>query len=86
MMPKMPSATATTPAIVPPAIAPTLALDERDLLGELDSLSLLLVFAPAPEFPAVVGVFSVIIISRSGSLQPLVGAFLVEPPFLLLGD
>ena len=66
-MPKLPSATATTPAVVPPAIAPTFVLDERDLLGELKPL-LLLAFAPAPEFPAVVGVFSVIIISRSGSL------------------
>ena len=73
----MPSATATTPAVVPPAIAPTFVLDEPDLLGGLEPLSLLL---------ALVGVFSVIIIRRSGSLQPLIGAFLVEPPFLLLAD
>ena len=66
-----------------------LGLDELELEpdppGELVPL-LLPAFVPVPEFPVVVGVFGVIMISRSGSLQPLAGAFLAEPPFLLLGD
>jgi len=87
--PKMPSATATTPATVPPAIAPTFDLDEPepepDMLDGLVPL-LLLVFVPPPGFPAGGAVFSLIIVSRSGSVQPFVGAFLVEPPVLLLGN
>ena len=83
------STTATAPATVPPAIAPTFVLDwpelEPELLDELVP-PLLLVAASPPEFPAVVLVFSVIMVSSSRSLQPFVGAFLVEPPILLLGD
>jgi len=85
----MPSTTATIPATVPPAIAPTFVLDGPELEPEpLDEpvLPLLLVAASPPEFPAVVLVFSVIMVSRSGSLQPFVGGFFVDSPVLLLGD
>ena len=87
-MPRRPSATAAIPATAPPAIAPTLVLDDFELgLDPPVELVLLLLLVPPPVlvFPAVV-VFSVIMVSRSGSLQPLTGAFLVEPPFLLPGD
>ena len=33
-----------------------------------------------------ISVFSLIMVSRSRSLQPFAGAFFVEFPFLLLGD
>ena len=79
--PKKPSATATTPPTAPPAIAPMLALCRPKL-----EPNPLVEFVLALEFPAVVVTLSVIMVLRSGSLQPLAGAPPAEPPLLLLGD
>ena len=66
--------------MAPPAIAPRLGLEGLEL--EPDPLSGLV---PPLELSGVV-VFKAIMVSRSRTLQPLAGAFLDEPPVLLLSD